>query len=171
MRKTVLIPLLVLSVVALAWAGTSQANARHAGKVTLRLSAVPAVHTGASGTAVFEINRDATAIRYRIDVSRLENVTMGHIHEVGDDGTPATVLTWLYPVTGEKASLREGVTKGTLAEGEITAEKLGGPLKGKTVKELYEELASGKAGVAIHTRLNPGGELWAYRKGKEHKKM
>lgn len=41
---------------------------------------------------------------------------------------------------------------GTLAEGDITADCLSDPLKGKTVKELFEEVECGTAEVAIHQR-------------------
>jgi hypothetical protein len=100
----------------------------------------------------------------------LENATMGHIHEMADNGTPGAILAWIYPTTGESPSLREGKFSGTLAEGEVTAERLAGPLKEKTTKELVAMLESGKAGVAVHTKQNPGGELWGIRNPKEHKK-
>jgi hypothetical protein len=62
-----------------------------------------------------------------------------------------------------------------LAEGNITADKLSGPMKGGTVKDLFEKIEYGTAGVAIHTKQNGSGELWGVhkeeKKGKTEKKM
>ena len=66
--------------------------------------------------------------------------------------------------TGESPSLRKGNFTGTLAEGSLTAEKLAGPMKGKTPKDVFELLEYGKAGVAVHTEQNSGGELWGVAK-------
>jgi hypothetical protein len=171
MRRTGRFSLGLFSAVLLLAAGVALAAGKPDGKVTVKLTPVPNVKSSANGTATFEMSKDGNAIHYKLNVGKIENVTMAHVHEVGDNGTPAAVLTWVYPAKGEAPSLREGKTNGTLAEGDITADKLSGPLKGKSVKELYEELKSGKAGVAVHTKQNPGGELWAFHKGMTHKKM
>jgi hypothetical protein len=39
-------------------------------------------------------------------------------------------------------------------------------MKGKTPKDVFEMLEYGKAGVAVHTEQNPGGELWGVVKHK-----
>lgn len=95
---------------------------------------------------------------------------MGHIHEASEAGAPGAVIVWLYPTAGEAPSVKEGKTSGILSEGDIDAGKLGGPMKGGTVKDLFEKIASGRAGVAVHSTENPGGELWGYHKGKMHAK-
>jgi len=171
MRKSVFVPLAGLFVGAFFVAGIALAGGMHGEKVSIKLTPVPKVKTSATGTATFELAKDGTALHYKLDLKGIRDVTMAHVHEVGDDGTPAAVITWLYPTTGNAPSLREGVLKGTLAEGEITADKLSGPMKGKTVKDLYAMIESGKAGVAVHTKATPGGELWAIHKEKGHKKM
>ena len=83
---------------------------------------------------------------------------------LGKDG--GAILVWLYPATGESPSLRKGNFTGMLAEGSLTAEKLAGPMKGKTPKDVFELLEYGKAGVAVHTEQNSGGELWGVAKQK-----
>jgi len=171
MRKTVLIPLVALSVAGLFVAGVSLAGGMHGEKVGIKLSASPKVTTSAGGAATFELSKDGTALHYTLNLHGIENVTMGHIHEVAADGTRGAVVAWLYPAMGEAPSLREGAFKGMLAEGDITAEKLRGPLKGKSVKDLFEKLEYGTAGVAVHTKQNPGGEVWGTHKEKGHKKM
>jgi len=40
-------------------------------------------------------------------------------------------------------------------------------MKGGTVKELFEKIEYGTAGVAIHTKQNGGGELWGVHKGEK----
>lgn len=171
MRKSVFISLAALSVAAFFAAGIALAGVKHGERISIKLTPVPKVKTSATGTATFELAKNGTALDYRVNLKGIRDVTMGHIHAVGDDGTPAEIIAWLYPTTGEAPALREGIFKGTLAKGEITADKLGGPLKGKTVKDLYEMLEKGKAGVAIHTKESPGGELWAFHKETGHKKM
>ena len=170
MRKSVFVSLAALSVSAFFIAGIALAGGMHGEKVGIKLTPAPKVKTSAGGTATFELAKDGSAIHYKLDLKGIKNVTMAHVHAVGDDGTPAAVLTWLYPTTGNAPALREGPFDGTIAEGDVTAEKLGGPLKGKTAKDLYGMLESGKAGVAVHTKENPGGELWAVHKGMGHKK-
>jgi hypothetical protein len=167
MRKTLWVPLAALSIAGFVVAGMALADGMHEEKVSIKLSAAPKVKTSAGGTATFVLNKEGTSIHYTLKLSGIQNVTMGHVHEVGDDGTPAAVVAWLYPTTGNAPSLREGAFKGTLAEGDITAEKLGGPLKGKSAKDLFDKIEYGTAGVAIHTKQNPGGELWSIHKEKE----
>jgi len=170
MRRSAIVSILVIAAAAMVAGGVSWAREKHEEKIGIKLGAVPTVKTGASGEATFEHGKDSGPVRYKLHVKNLENATMGHIHEVADNGTPGAILAWIYPTTGESPSFREGKFSGTLAEGEVTAEKLAGPLKGRTTKELLEMLESGKAGVAVHTKQNPGGELWGIRNPKEHKK-
>ena len=171
MRKTVPAVLMLFAMTVFVGAVTSEAREMPGkGKVAVKLSAVPKVKTKAGGGATFELAKDGAAIHYVLKAKDLENATMAHIHEVGEGGAPGAVVVWLYPTTGEAPSLKEGKTTGILAEGEITADKLGGPMKGGTVKDLFEKIEYGKAGVAVHTKDNPGGELWGFHKGKEPKK-
>ena len=41
---------------------------------------VPARDTGAQGQAVFQVNKDGTAMSYKLMVANIENVTQAHIH-------------------------------------------------------------------------------------------
>jgi hypothetical protein len=160
MRKTFLVPLLALVAVAFVAPGTAGADMKKEGKTTIRLSAFPDVKTAGEGKATFDLSKDGSSIHYKLDVDKISDVTMAHIHAVGEGGTPGPILVWLYPVGGNAPSLKAGMVSGTLAEGKITADKIGGPMKGKSVKELFEAIDHGKAGVAVHTKANPRGELW-----------
>lgn len=171
MRKIFLIPLLVLVAAAFVAPGTASAGEKKEGKTHVRLSAYPGVMTAGEGKATFELSKDRSSIHYKLHVDKISDVTMAHIHAAGEGGAPGPILVWLYPASGQAPSLKAGKVSGMLAEGEITADKLGGPMKGKPVKELYEAVAYGKAGVAVHTNANPRGELWGTQREHGHEKM
>lgn len=176
MRKTFVVPLLALVAVAFVAPGTAGADMKKEGKTYIRLSAFPKVKTAGEGKAAFGLSKDGSSIHYKLDVDKISDVTMAHIHAVGEGGAPGPILVWLYPVGGNAPSLKAGMVSGTLAEGTITADKIGGPMKGKSVKELFEAIGHGKAGVAVHTEANPRGELWGThgkygREKGEYKKM
>lgn len=170
MRKTVSTVMGVVAVLAFAASDAAWANVMHGEKVKVTLGTIPGVKTSASGDAVFELSKDGTTLHFKLTLKKIDNATMGHVHVVGDDGTPAEILVWIYPAGGTAPSLKEGSFSGTLAEGDITADKLSGPLKGGNVKDLFEKIESGTAGVAIHTKQNGKGELWGVHK-KEKKGM
>jgi hypothetical protein len=164
MRKIALSVLGVAAFLALIASGAAWANTMHGEHVKVTLGTIPGVKTSASGDAAFELSKDGKTLHYKLTLKNIDNATMGHVHVVGDNGTPAEILVWLYPTTGTAPSLKEGSFSGTLAEGDITADKLAGPLKGGTVKDLFGKIDHGTAGVAIHTKQNGKGELWGVHK-------
>lgn len=168
MRKIAFTAFGVIASLAFIASGAAWANMMHGEKVKVTLGTYPGVKTSASGDAVFELSKDGMILHYKLTLRKIDNATMAHVHVVGDNGTPAAILAWIYPTTGMAPSLREGSYSGTLAEGDITADKLSGPLKGGTVKDLFEKIEYGTAGVAIHTKQNGKGELWGVH--KEEKK-
>jgi CHRD domain len=174
MRKIVLTVLGVVAFLAFIASGAAWANLMHGERVKVKLDTISGVKTSASGDAVFELSKDGMTLHYKLALKKIDNATMAHVHVVGDNGTPAAILVWIYPTKGMAPSLKEGSFSGTLAEGDITADKLLGPMKGGTVKELFEKIEYGTAGVAIHTKQNGGGELWGVhkeeKKGKTEKK-
>jgi hypothetical protein len=170
MRRNAIVSVMVFAVVAMVAGGISWARGGYGGKVDIQLAPVPHGKTGESGNVSFEESKGGGPIRYQLHVRNVENATMGHIHEVADNGTPGAILAWIYPSKGETPMVREGKFSGALVKGEVTADRLAGPLKGKPTEELFEMLKSGKAGVAIHTKQNPEGELWGFRHTKEQHK-
>ncbi len=169
--KQILYATLMLLAMAVFVAGAAQA----AGVMThgkgiekVKLSALPSAKTKDSGEADFTLSKDGKTIHFVLRARDVENATMGHIHEVGPGGGPGAIIAWLYPATGESPMVKEGKTTGVLSEGDIDASKLEGPLKGKTVTELYELIEQGKAGIAVHTKANPGGEIWGFAKAERH---
>ena len=174
MRKIAVTVLGVVALLACIASGAAWAK-MDGGRVKVKLGTIPGVKTSASGDAAFELSKDGMTLHYKLTLKKIVNATMAHVHVVGDDGTPAAILVWIYPTTGMAPSLKEGSFSGTLAEGDITADKLAGPLKGGTVKDLFEKIEYGTAGVAIHTKQNGKGELWGVhkeeKKGMMDKKM
>jgi len=171
MRKYALTVLGVVALLALVASGAAWANMMHGERVKVTLGTMPGVKTYANGDAVFELSKDGKTIHYKLNLKNIDNATMAHVHAVGDNGTPAAILVWIYPTNGMAPSLREGSFTGTLAEGDITADKLSGPMKGGTVKELFEKIEYGTAGVMVHTKQHGGGEVWGVHKEEKMGKM
>ncbi len=170
MTKTLYAGLMLLAMAAFVTSAAEAAGVMSHGKGTekVKLSAIPSTKAKDSGEAEFTLAKDGKTLRYVLRGRNVEDATMGHIHEVGPGGAPGAIIAWLYPTSGESPSLKAGKTTGVLAEGSIDAAKLEGPMKGKTIKDLYEMIEQGKAGIAIHTKANPGGELWGFVKGERH---
>ncbi len=120
-------------------------------------SQVPPVKTKAEGEAVFNLSKDGDSIHYKITVANIENVTMAHIHE-GAIGANGPVVVWLYP-SAPPPKLIPGKTNGVLADGTITSASLTGPLAGKSITDLLNDIKTGKAYVNVHTSQYPGGEI------------
>ena len=118
---------------------------------------VPAVETRAQGQATFALSEDGETLHYRLIVANITDVMMSHIHQA-PAGSNGAVVAWLYP-SGPPPVLIPGRTQGVLAEGEITADDLVGPLAGMGLDALLDALRSGNAYVNVHTEANPGGEV------------
>jgi len=129
----------------------------------VKLAPLGGAKSAVGGEATFALRGDA--LHYKVYVDKAEDATMAHVHMVANDGTPAAVVVWLFPSTRPGPGLKKGTFTGTLAEGDITAGDLSGPMKGATVKDLYEKIEYGSAGVAVHTKQDPRGALWGFRKG------
>lgn len=120
-------------------------------------SEVPAVPTVSRGQATFTLSEDGSSLHYRLIVANLVDTLQSHIH-VGPSGANGPVVAFLYP-SAPPAQLIPGRFSGVLAEGEITATNLRGPLLGQSLDALLAEMAAGNAYVNVHTVANPGGEI------------
>lgn len=160
MRKSGSLSLLLAILLVLA--GSAIALADEAGK---RYSAELAGQGGsmASGKATFELDKGGTVLHYKLVVSNISDLTMAHIH-LAPPGKDGPVAAWLYP-SSPPPMPKEGKFDGTLAEGDIKAEKLEGDLKGKPLSALIEKIEAGEAYVNVHTKGKPGGEA----RGQIHK--
>ena len=119
--------------------------------------AVPPVDTPAHGTATFVLSKSGKSLSYTLSVADIEDVTMAHIH-IGPVGKEGPVAVWLYP-SKPPAMLKKGKFSGVLAKGVITQANLTGPLKGKTIADLVDQIEAETAYVNVHTTVHPGGEI------------
>ena len=115
------------------------------------------VETAARGQAVLQLSRDGSALRYRLIVANIENVTQAHIH-MAPRGANGGVVAWLYP-HGPPAQLIPGRSSGILATGTITSASLVGPLAGQPLGSLVDAIDDGNAYVNVHTAQYPAGEI------------
>lgn len=160
MRKTRLFQVVGIAVAILTAQGIAWSAEGQEGMVVVKLSGFAKAVTQGKGTATFEKGKDGNSVHYKVDVENVNDVTAAHVHMVGDKGFPRDILVGLYPAKGQAPSPREGNITGTLAEGEITADQFVGPLKNEPLKNLLKMLKEGRAGVMVHTKQNPNGELW-----------
>lgn len=130
------------------------------------------IQTLAHGQAVFQLNKDGTAIHYKLAVANIENVFMAHIHR-GTRGTNGPIVVWLYPgTTPAPGPTGQGRFDGVLVKGKFTAADLvnQGTTGITTLEQLLAEIESGNAYVNIHTNDGvaptntgpgdyPGGEI------------
>ncbi len=113
---------------------------------------VPPVTTSARGEATFSVSKDGKAIKYKVTVSGIVDVTAAHIHmgKKGENGPPIALI---------KTAAKKGALTGTLSEGAITEKELMTSLQGKDLKALIEQIKAGSTYVNVHTKKYPDGEI------------
>ena len=111
---------------------------------------VPPVQTTASGMAWFKPMQDK--VWFKLNVTDMQGVTQAHIHtgKVGENGP---VVVTLY-----KSDTPQPMN-GKLAYGNITANLLEGPMKGKQISDLATAMSNGSTYVNVHTEKHPNGEI------------
>lgn len=121
---------------------------------------VPSVETNATGLAKFKLNKDGTALGYKLNVANIQEVTQAHIH-CGAADVNGPVVAFLFGFE------EDGVTvNGTLAEGTVTASDVI-PRPDSDVcpggiadfDELLEKMRAGETYANVHTNDNPAGEI------------
>lgn len=117
----------------------------------------PQIDTPAHGTATFVLSKGGESLSYRLSVANIDGVSMAHIH-IAPAGQEGPVAVWLYP-SRPPAMVKKGKFTGVLARGTITAAELQGPLKGKTIADLVDDIKAGNAYVNVHTTAHPAGEI------------
>ena len=146
--------ILLMAAVGSAAAGSGQRNFRAhlngAGEV-------PAFDTQAQGQAIFKLSEDGSSLHYKLIAANIEDILQSHIH-VGPADQNGPVVAFLYP-SGPPAQLIPGRFSGVLAEGDITAANLRGPLTGMSLADLLAEMAAGNTYVNVHTLASPSGEI------------
>ena len=105
----------------------------------------------ATGISGFIVNSGNSKVWYQIEVEGLNGVTQAHIHsgKVGENG----------PVVATLFKGNKDTVNGALVQGSITADKLEGPLKGKSISDLIDLFDDASAYVNVHTETFPDGEI------------
>ena len=105
----------------------------------------------ATGITGFIVNSGNSKVWYQIEAEGLNGVTQAHIHS-GKAGENGPVVATLFK--GNKDTVN-----GALVQGSITADKLEGPLKGKSISDLIDLFDDASAYVNVHTETFPDGEI------------
>lgn len=111
---------------------------------------VPPVQTTASGMAWFKPMQDK--VWFKLNVTDMQGVTQAHIH-TGKQGDNGPVVVTLY-----KSETPQPIN-GKLSYGNITANLLEGPMKGKQISDLATAMSNGSTYVNVHTEKYPNGEI------------
>ena len=129
----------------LAAQGEEKFSAKLSGKEEVPPNKSPAV-----GFAWIKTTNDR--IGYEVNVTNIDKVTAAHIH-LGASGKNGPVILTLF-----KGGPTEQ-TNGTVAESNVTASNLEGPMKGKGVTDLVAAMQNGTTYVNVHTTDFPDGEM------------
>lgn len=116
------------------------------------------IETDASGRAMLAVNVEEGTVAYQLQIDRICNPTMAHVHLGGPD-VDGPVVTWLYPEDAQEPRPIDGLFQGTLAAGTITPDDYVGPLEGLSFEEAGAMLEEEGAYVNVHTEEHPGGEI------------
>lgn len=111
----------------------------------------------AQGQLVLHLEDDGTALRFKLLVAHIEDVTQAHIHQA-PPGVPGPIIAWLYPAAPPAQHI-PGRFQGVLAEGVITDPDVVGPLAGQGVAGLIAAIRAGDAYANVHTVQFPPGEI------------
>lgn len=105
-----------------------------------------------AGNAWFNFSRDNNSVQYRLSSQDLtSNVTSAHIH-LGKPGTEGTPVVTLFSGLPKQAT-------GQFSSGSFTRNDLTGPLSGKDISDLMQEIRNNNAYVNVHTEKYPQGEI------------
>lgn len=113
---------------------------------------VPPTGSNATGSATFILDKNGTALQYKLNVTNIHNVTTAHIH-LAPVGVNGPIVVPLF------SGNQTGLVNGVLAEGTIMSGDLTGPLAGKTINDLVAEIKNGNTYVNVHSTKFPGGEI------------
>jgi len=120
---------------------------------------IPPNDSQGTGVAIFHLDKEGTALDYKLNVANLDGITQSHIH-CGAADVNGPVVAFLFGPAGGVSS------NGTLAEGTVTAADIiarpdspecpGGLAN---FDELIAKMRAGETYVNVHTLLLPPGEI------------
>lgn len=130
----------------------------------------PPTTTYAHGFIGLKFREDFKQLVYNVNVNNIDNITGIYIYSRGDNTKNGTMLFDLLEEAKEvrvKDKFKETKmmlakkyeVEGTVAVGGITADDLGGELKGKTLEGLHKLMQNGGIFVIVVTKEFPRGEI------------
>ena len=117
------------------------------------------VETDAGGRLTMELSADGLVLAYKLEVENLQDAFMSHLQYGGPEDRYGPIVVWLFPEDGKRREVVEGRFDGVLAQGEIRAEDLQGPLAGHELAALVAAIEEGMIFADVHTRHHVPGEL------------
>lgn len=116
---------------------------------------VPAVNTIATGLADFRISDNNSTLKYRVNLTGINNITGAHM-QLGKMGQNGETIVDLFQIGFSK---HKKTSYGMILRGNITDSTLKGPLKGKTTKDIITAIDRGDVYVNVNSRNHPTGEI------------
>lgn len=113
---------------------------------------VPPVSTTASGQANFQFNDNKRQISFRLNVRNIQRMFAAHIH-LGRRGTNGPIVAPMFN-SSPGISVNQAQILGGISQSQLT-----GPMAGRTIEDLVEEMEAGNTYVNVHTEQHPDGEI------------
>ena len=113
---------------------------------------VPALDTAASGTLTITVDAEGS-MTYSLKVDSIISLTVAKLHQ-GKIGASGPTIFTVYA-----GPTKDGLFTGTISEGSVGANKLAGPLKGKSLDDLIAMIESGDVYLNVGTTSHPNGEI------------
>jgi hypothetical protein len=136
---------------------SAQQKQQHFNAILLGSKGVPPTQTSAIGVAKFTLSNDGKWLGYVLTVLDINNVIGAHIHmgNSTQNGPIEVFLSGNHNMTQPST----GKVDGVLSRGFISDSDLTGPMAGKHMQELLNQIQNGYAYVNVHTTQNPNGEI------------
>jgi hypothetical protein len=114
---------------------------------------VPPVDTAASGTLTLTVAADGNSVHYVFKVNSIISLTVARLHQ-GKSGATGPTICNIYKGPG-----KDGLFTGKVAEGDLKAKDLMGPLKNMTIDDFVGMIDSGDVYLNVGSEAHPDGEL------------
>jgi hypothetical protein len=115
---------------------------------------VPPTQSTATGLARFQTDENGTQVSYWVNITGLSEITGAHIHNGSAGQNGDVVVTLSGPASAENAQNPVISLKGN-----ITNDKLQGPLASKELSQFVSLMSDGTVYVNVHTGEFQNGEI------------
>lgn len=116
---------------------------------------VPLVNTVAIGLADFRMSNNDSTLRYRVNLTGLNNVTGAHMH-LGKVGQNGPIVVDLFQIGFSK---HKKTSYGMILRGNITDSTLKGELNGKNIMDLLTAIEMGDVYINVPSKTHLNGEI------------